>query len=146
MGNLAKKFGVAAFCVWLLAGCIASAAQTPPGIDFEEGDIVYTGIGPAGASNLGRFQAFLAVTESGGEDAVRLVSVTVEGDPIYTDISYAEQQYAVYVDASEDDYAAEGDRQRVKKAQCGALTSTELGNDFREYRCQSYTFVVRDAG
>jgi|GEM_PF-5216703 len=139
-----QKLGVAAFCVWLLSGCITSATPLAAPV-FEEGDLVLAGAGPGTASNVERFEAFLAVTESGGEDAVRLVNMSTEGNPIYTDIEYTEGTYVIYVDTTEDVYAAEEDRKREKAAECPKLISFDLSNEYREFHCGSYDFRVQDA-
>jgi len=127
----------------LAAGCAAvPATALPPPMD--EGDIVYSGLGPREAGNLDRFDAFLAVTASGGEDAVRIVSYTEEGAAIYTDVMYEEGKYIVYVDASEDGYAAEEDRERRKTAECLELVTTDRPDEFEAYTCAEYTFLVAD--
>jgi len=125
------------------AGCGIDSAMAPTP-ELDEGDVVHSGIGPEAASNLERFDAFLAVTESGGDDAVRIVNLTVEGDPIYTDISYAEGKYVVYTDRSEDEFAAEADRKREKAAECTALVQSDRPDDYSEYACGEYSFLVAD--
>jgi len=134
---------VLALCAALSAGCAAvPATALPPPMD--EGDIVYSGFGPGEAGNLDRFDAFLAVAASGGEDAVRIVSYTVEGAPIYTDVTYEEGKYIVYVDASEDGSAADEDRGRRKAAECAELQVSDRPDEFGAYMCGDYTFVVAD--
>ena len=122
-------------------GCTQEEAAMAP---LDEGDVVHSGIGPEEASNLQRFDAFLAVTESGGDDAVRLVDSSVEGAPIYTDISYTEGKYVVFVDRSEDAHAAEADRERKKAAECTELVKTDRPDEFQEYACGAYSFMVKD--
>jgi len=132
--------GALALLVAALAGCSATAATAP----MDEGDWVYSGVGPTEANNLERFDAFLAVTGSGGADAVRIVSMTVEGDPIYTDISYSEGKYEVYVDASADAFASADDRERTKAAECTRLVVSDRPDEFSDYACGSFSFVLKD--
>ncbi|WP_158299192.1 DUF4362 domain-containing protein [Paenibacillus antri] len=132
---------VAAVVAMTAAGCSTSEPAVAP---LDEGDIVHSGIGPEEASNLERFDAFLAVTASGGNDAVRIVDTTIEGDPIYTDISYAEGKYVVVVDNSEDAFASESARKREKTAECTELVQTDRPDEFHEYACGTYKFMVKD--
>jgi hypothetical protein len=131
----------AAIVVLGAIGCTQNEAAMAP---LDEGDVVHSGIGPEEASNLQRFYAFLAVTESGGDDAVRLVNMTVEGSPIYTDISYSEGKYIVFIDHSEDAYAAKENRERKKAAECTELVKTDRPDEFQEYACGEYSFLVKD--
>ncbi len=120
------------------AGCTPNEAAMAP---LDEGDVVHSGLGPEEASNLERFDAFLAVTESGGDDAVRIVATTEEGDPVYTDISYEEGTYTVFFDNTEDGY---GSQERKKSAECTELVRTDRPDEFQEYACGEYSFLVKD--
>ncbi|HZG76126.1 MAG TPA: DUF4362 domain-containing protein [Paenibacillus sp.] len=129
----------AAIVLMSATGCTQQdeAAMAP----LDEGDVVHSGLGPAEASNLERFDAFLAVTGSGGDDAVRIVATTEEGDPVYTDISYAAGTYVVYFDNTEDGY---GTQERKKAAECTELVKTDRPDEFQEYACGDYSFMVKD--
>ncbi|MCI3920924.1 DUF4362 domain-containing protein [Paenibacillus sp. TRM 82003] len=141
MRRLLGNLGIIALAGALLAGC----GETVPaaGKPLDEGDIVYAGVGPEGAKNIQRFDAFVAVTESGGDDAVRIVRNTTEGNPIFTDLTFREGAYEIFVDATEDAYAAEEDRKRRKVAECDKLEQTDERDSIRHYACGAYTFYIR---
>jgi len=128
-----------ALAAMAVAGCSGAVPASAPPLD--EGDVVQSGVGAGETGNLERLQAFLDVTQSGGDDAVRVVHHTVEGDPIYTDLSYAEGKYVVYRDTTED---ANGAQERVKAAECTALVQTDRPDEFCEIACGSYSFLVAD--
>lgn len=121
------------------AGCTAAEKTMAP---LDEGDVVYSGAEPGEASNVERFEAFLAVTESGGADAVRIVNYTAEGHAIYTDISYAEGKYIIYVDNTEDPLAA--GQERKKAAECAKLAPSDRPDSQKEYRCGTFAFTIEN--
>jgi hypothetical protein len=134
--------GAAAWCAFLLAGCgeTAKVAVAP----LDEGDMIYADTRFEKPDNRARFEAFLAVTESGGNDAVRIVNMTIEGDPVYTDISYKEGKYEVYHDASDDAYASEENRKRRKAAECTVLVQSDRPDAYSEYVCGMYAFRLKE--
>jgi hypothetical protein len=143
MKRLMGCLGGAVLAGLLLSGCGDTVPAAVAGVVLDEGDYVYSGVGPVEASNLERFDAFLAVTESGGDDAVRIVTHTVEGDPIYTDISYREGKYEVFYDASEDAFASADGRKRAKAAECTSLVPSDRQDEYSEFTCGEFTFMLR---
>lgn len=143
MKRLWGSLGAVVAAVALISACgetVPATAVPPP---MDEGDVVYSGAGPEGAKNIERFDAFIDVTESGGDDAVRIVTNTEEGDPIFTDVTFRQGAYEIYIDNSEDRYAGEGNRKRSKVAECGKLERTDEVDAMRRYACGEYAFYIR---
>ena len=134
-------WSVAAAVLLLLAcGCSTVPAMAP----LDGGDIIDSGIGPAQADNLERFDAFLAVTSTGGEDAVRIVQRTVEGAPIYIDIMYKDGKYTVIRDMTEDVFAEEKDRTREVAAECKELAFVDRPDDLVVVACGDFQFLIEN--
>lgn len=144
MRRLLGSLGAIALAGALLASCGDAMTATAMPQPMDDGDVVYSGVGPVEAKNIQRFEAFIAVTESGGDDAVRIVDVTFEGAEVYTDLLYSEGAYAVYYDASEDPLSGERGRERSKVAECGKLEwADEPDGELRRYACGGYEFFIR---
>lgn len=131
----------AAMLGFAAAGCSNVPAMAP----LDEGDVVMSGVGPADVSNLARFEAFLDVTASGGEDAVRIVQLTEDGSPIHIDIKYAQRLYTIYHGESEAGEAEVDDRKKEKAAECAELRRLDRPDEFREYACGEYKFLVGES-
>jgi len=131
----------AAVSAALAAGCGAVPASAP----LDGGDVIEAGVGTAHAENLKRFDAFLAVTETGGEDAVRIVQRTAEGTKIYIDIQYAGGKYTVFRGEAEDDApAAEWEQKREKAAECEKLEKIERPDDYVLIACGDFRFLIEN--
>ena len=71
---------------------------------FDEEDIIEDRQGEV--TNGERLYAFYENTENGEEDAVRVISYTTEGDPIYQDLSYDGNRIESVEDFTEDQYGS----------------------------------------
>lgn len=136
---MGKRLAALAMIV-LVAGCSAVPAMAP----LDEGDIVGSGVGSEPAENLARFDAFLAVTQTGGEDAVRIVQRTSAGYPIYIDIMYADGKYTVIRDTTEDEAASEKNRKRELEAACEELVQVERLDHYLMYSCGEFRFLIEN--
>ncbi|WP_185960101.1 DUF4362 domain-containing protein [Planococcus soli] len=85
----------------LLVFLVASACNRQT---FSEGDIIENLHGDV--TNEERLYRFYENMENGEKDAVRIISYTTEGDPIYQDLSYDGNVIESVEDFTEDQYGS----------------------------------------
>ena len=88
-----------AFLVLLAAIVIGCTRES-----FEEGDIIEDRQGEI--TNAERLYEFYEHTEDGEEDAVRVISYTTEGDPIYQDLHFDGNKIESTEDYREDQFGS----------------------------------------
>ncbi|KOS69342.1 hypothetical protein AEA09_12745 [Lysinibacillus contaminans] len=81
-----------------LAGCSNSGAYDSTEA-IKRGDITFS---PKGVHSLDRFEQFLNNVSTNKEDAVRVTSYTIEGDPIFEDLQYDGEKIQYSYDNSND--------------------------------------------
>ncbi|MBF6633099.1 DUF4362 domain-containing protein [Microbacterium sp. APC 3898] len=84
---------------------IAATAVACNRESFEEGDIIEDAQGEI--TNGERLYEFYEHTENGEEDAVRVISYTTEGDPIYHDLHFDGNKIESVEDNREDQFSSE---------------------------------------
>jgi hypothetical protein len=112
MMTLLNRSLIAPLLVALLAGC---SAQRVPGMEVVDthGSI----------RNFGNMDEFLRQAKTGAPAALRVTRYTVEGDPIYLDLTASEGKIQVRYDNSKDKFAGSGQREQVNS--CDRLEKNE---------------------
>ncbi|WP_060671100.1 DUF4362 domain-containing protein [Rossellomorea vietnamensis] len=114
---------------FLLTGCQESdqAAQPTDGNDSElNADVVDM---HGGISGLDKMENYFQKVEKQKKGDLRIVSYTIEGDPILTDLSYNGKQIEVKHDTTRDQYGSGG----VDTFQCGKLKREENPTNLSYY-------------
>lgn len=110
--------------VLLLASVLMLMGTACNRASFDEEDIIESTHGEV--TNGERLYEFYENTVDGEEDAVRVITYTTEGDPIYQDLSYGGSGIESVEDSSEDQYGSG----EVVTRQCNSIvilsSETEL--------------------
>lgn len=101
---------------------------------IENGDVVnlYGKI-----SNLDKFENFIKNVENGAKDEIRITMYTLEGDPIFDNLSYDGNKIQYTHDNLQDGYAGSG--KGIKSTSCSNIESrnTEDGVEYYLGECSS---------
>lgn len=94
-----------------------------PEVAIENGDVVDI---HGKISNLDKFDNFIKHIRSGDKDKIRITSYTIEGDPIFYNLSYDGNQIQYNYDNSQDAFG--GSDKGVQSTSCSSIEKKDVEN------------------
>lgn len=128
---------LALFSLIMLSACNSKPYNLDAAI--ERGDIVDV---HGNVKNSERLEEFYQNTLNNNKDKIRIIQLTIEGDPIFNDLEYDGKEIIYRYDNSEDKFG----KSDVRTTTCKSLITSKIqtGNEYRLEGCYGNNKEIGD--